>query len=200
MLRPIGRLLRHVLTALGAALLLVTLLPPHWYVRRLAGLWNDPRGPVLIVLGADPLDGQVVGESSYWRSVYAVRAWREGATRRVILSGARPITAPMREFLIGQGVPAESITVEERSWSTRENALYTAAMLREIPGPYVLLTSDFHMWRAHRAFQKVGVLVQPRPFPDAAKRLNTWRLRWQVSLELVGETAKIVYYRARGWI
>ena len=90
----VGRIARNGLAALGLVLLLVTLAPPRWYVNRLAGSWNDPKGATLIVLGDDSVDGRVLGESSYWRSVYAILAWKEGGFRRVLLSGAASITHP----------------------------------------------------------------------------------------------------------
>ncbi len=200
MLRQGARACLRFFALLGALLLLVTLLPPRWYVNRLAGAWNDPRGTTLIVLGADSLDGQLLGVGSYWRSVYAVRAWKEGGFEHLILSGSTRITAPMRDFITAQGVPASAIVMEDRSESTRQNALFTAPLARQFPAPYVLLTSDYHMWRAHRAFQKAGLTVLPRPFPDALKRMNQWSARWPVFLELVVESGKIAYYEARGWI
>jgi len=63
-----------------------------------------------------------------------------------------------------------------------------------------LLTSDYHMFRAHRAFTKAGLAVAPRPFPDAIKRSQNWENRWPVFVELCNETAKICYYYIRGWI
>jgi uncharacterized SAM-binding protein YcdF (DUF218 family) len=200
MLRQAARACLRLLTLLGALLLLVTLLPPRWYVNRLADVWTDAHEGTLIVLGADNLDGQMLGISSYWRSVYAVRAWREGGFGRLILSGNTSVTAPMRDFIVAAGVPADAIVIEDRSNSTHENALFTTPLARHYPGPYVLLTSDYHMWRAHRAFQKAGLVVQPRPFPDALKRMNQWSMRWSIFIELLLETTKIVYYWARGWI
>ena len=200
MLRKAARACLRLVTLLGALLLLVTLLPPRWYVNRLAGVWNDPRGATLIVLGADTLDGQMLGMNSYWRSVYAIRAWKEGGFGHLILSGRTDITAPMRDFIVCQGVPASAVVMEERSISTRENALFTVPVARQFPGPYVLLTSDYHMWRAHRAFQKAGLTVEPRPFPDIGKRINQWSTRWSIFIELLVESTKIVYYWARGWI
>ena len=200
MLRQGARACLRLLALLGALLLLVTLLPPRWYVTRLAGAWNDPGGATLIVLGADRLDGQMLGVASYWRSVYAVLAWREGGFSHLILSGNAGITAPMRDFIVAQGIPASAIVMENRSASTRENALFTAALARQLPAPYVLLTSDYHMWRAHLAFQKAGLTVQPRPFPDALKRMNQWSARWSIFVELLVESAKIAYYWARGWV
>jgi uncharacterized SAM-binding protein YcdF (DUF218 family) len=200
MFRQGARECLRLLTLLGALLLLVTLLPPRWYVRQLAGAWNDPRGGTLIVLGADKLDGQMLGVASYWRSVYAVLVWREGGFGHLILSGNADITVPMRDFILAQGIPASAIVMEDRSGSTRENALFTAPLARQLPAPYVLLTSDYHMWRAHHAFQKAGLTVQPRPFPDALKRMNQWSARWSIFIELLVESAKIAYYWARGWV
>jgi uncharacterized SAM-binding protein YcdF (DUF218 family) len=194
------RIVQGSLAALGALMVIVTVAPPRWYVNWLTGEWSDKKGPVLIVLGGDALDGTLLGEGSYWRTIYAIRAWREGGFRHVILSGAAPITQPMRDYLVCQGVPQEAITVEGRSTSTRENALFTAPIARQMAGPYVLLSSDIHMRRAVRAFHRAGLDVIPRPAPDAGKRLNNWRLRWLVFLELLTETGKNWYYALRAWI
>ena len=200
MLALLLRWIRALLISVGLLFLLVTAAPPRWYVRWLAGPWNDPRGPVLVVLGSDSTSKGLLGQSSYWRAAYAVLVWREGDVREVILSGDESITGPMRQFLTASGIPEHAIRMENHSWSTHENALLTAELLKKIPGPYVLLTSDFHMWRASRAFQKAGVEIRPRPFPDHLKRFNDWRWRWPVFLELIEESVKIVVYRARGWI
>jgi len=56
------------------------------------------------------------------------------------------------------------------------------------------------MYRAVRALRKDGVIVIPRPLPDATKRAGSWNLRWEVFQDLLIETSKIVYYRGRGWI
>ena len=197
--RSLVRWLRSAVAVFGALVLLVMVAPPRWYAKALAGPWNDPKGPTLIVLGGDSNEG-ILGETSYWRSVFAVLAWREGGVRQIVLSGDLGTTEPMLDFLVSAGVPMQAIVIEGRSRSTRENALFTAELVRGMPGPYVLLTSDYHMWRASRAFAKVGLVVQPRPFPEALKLFNDWRRRWTIFLELLEETGKIAYYRARGWI
>lgn len=196
----LGRALLLTLSFLGAVLALVTLLPPRWYVRWLSGEWTDTRTGMLIVLGGDSVDTGIIGLSSYWRSSYAVLSWKEGGFRGIILSGAEEVTLPMRDFIVCQGVPAEAIAIEGRSTSTRENAVFTARLARQFPGPYVLLTSDYHMHRALAAFRKAGLDVIPRPFPDALKRMTDWRDRWRVFLDLFQESAKTIYYWARGWI
>ena len=166
--------------------------------------WNDPKGDILIVLGADVQSDGTLGPESYWRAVYAARAWREGGIQKVVVSGGASngysIAAPIRDFLVCQGVPAPAIATENRATSTRENALYVRDLLSGAPGRKVLLTSDYHMFRAARCFRKVGMDVAPRPFPDALKRINSWTARWDVFLTLSEETVKIVYYRLHGWI
>jgi uncharacterized SAM-binding protein YcdF (DUF218 family) len=200
MLRALGRGVKLVLLSLGALLALVTIAPPRWYAEKLAGDWPEPKGSTLIVLGGDSVEPGMIGLTSYWRTMYASMAWKSGGYRYVVLSGEQRITDPMRDFLTATGVPREVIGGESKSTSTRENALFTAQLVHEYPGPYVLLTSDYHMYRAQRAFRRAGVTVVPRPFPDALKRMNDWRLRWDVFVDLVQESGKIGYYWARGWI
>lgn len=179
-----------------------------WYARLLAGNWADSDGDTLIVLGSDGAhaDG-LIGAGSYWRCVYAVRAWRSGRFQRVVLSGGpagagtrQTISGAMRDFLVSSGVPPDAIVLEQQSRSTRENALYTKQLVASWPGKKVLLTSDLHMFRAYRVFRAAGLDVIPRPVPDALKNSGTARARWCNSWTLLLETVKIAYYSAKGWI
>jgi uncharacterized SAM-binding protein YcdF (DUF218 family) len=172
----------------------------RWYAQWLAGPWYEPKGDILILLGADDAANGILGAATYWRSFYAVMAWREGGFQSIVVSGGHGIAESMRDFMVSQGVPADKIVVENRSTSTRENAIFTAAIVRGMPGNKVLLTSDFHVYRAVRALRKAGVEVTPRPIPYALKRTNVWTERWPVFLEMAVETAKIVDYRVHGWI
>jgi uncharacterized SAM-binding protein YcdF (DUF218 family) len=192
--------LKTIFACLGALLTLVTLVPPTWYGQWLARPWTDAHAPVLIVLGGDSIRDAMMGQSSYWRSVYTVDVWREGGIKRIILSGDAQTTTSIRSWIVNHGIPADAVVIEGRSQSTRENALFTAALIHDIPGPYLLLTSDIHMWRAQRAFRKVGVTTLPRPAPDAFKRANDWRDRWRVFLDITDECIKIAYYWSRSWI
>jgi uncharacterized SAM-binding protein YcdF (DUF218 family) len=196
--------------AIGVLTLVITLTPAvPWSGRVLAGRWNDPTANTLIVLGGSFLDPGIMGESSYWRSVYGLRAYQEGGFEQVIVSGgasavagASPVAVAdlMADFLVCHGVPSSVIKIERRSRNTRENALYSAQILRDIPGTKVLLTSDYHMFRARRAFEKAGVIVRPRPFPDVIKRGSTIQGRLSAFVDLARESAAVMYYFARGWI
>ncbi len=188
-----------VCAALGLTVLLATFSPfVAWYARTLAGPWNDPKGDTLIVISGASLGG-FPDENTVLRCIYAVRAYRQGGFRKIVISGYRTSTH-MRSYLIAEGVPPEVIITEEAAKSTRENALYVARLLANDSGSKVLMTSDYHMFRAVRAFRKAGLKVAPRPIPDALKRTGTWLRLWPAFVEEAAETAKIVYYALRGWI
>jgi uncharacterized SAM-binding protein YcdF (DUF218 family) len=198
---------RNVCAALGLLFLVVTVIPiTRWWSAALAGSFSNPPagGAVLIVLGGSMQDDGTIGGSSYWRAVYAVRLWRKGPYQHVLISGGNydgvPVSVAIRDYMVAQGVPAEAIMTETRSLSTRENALYAVPLLTEIPGEKVLLTSDYHIYRAQRAFSRAGVETTPFSFPDLYKLSSSWAGRWSAFLALCVETAKIGYYKARGWI
>lgn len=201
----VWRWCRRAPTALAVLFLLVTTTPLLEFTARwMAGRWTDPKGQTLIVLGGSVLEDGTMGLSSYWRAVYAVRAFRRDGFPRLLVSGGgsaeRPLAEAMRDFIVSQGVPESAVITEARSSSTRENALFSAPLLANLPGPHVLMTSDIHMFRARRVFAKAGVAVLPRPIPDALKRSAHWSQRWTVFLDIAEETAKILYYAVRGWI
>jgi uncharacterized SAM-binding protein YcdF (DUF218 family) len=201
------RLIRRFIATLliGTSLLVfVVMFTPlvPWWARRLAGPWNDPTGDVLIVLGGSGLEDGVLGDSSYWRAVYAVRVYRQAPYSKVVVSGGGPMhpALAMRDFLVSQGIPADRIMVEGAAISTHENALYVKNLLANTQGRLVLLTSDYHMFRAQRAFAKAGLSTLPHPFPDAMKRSAWYPERWPIFFGLCIEVAKSAYYYLRGWI
>ena len=204
-LRLLWRTATRLLAAIGALFVLATVTPvDYWWATALSENWNDPPGDVLVVLGGSTIDYGLVGGSSYWRGIYATLCYRQARYRRIVLSGGpegdSSAARALRRFLAAQGVPDHVIEEEGRSLTTRENALNTAALLRGMPGRKLLLTSDYHMFRALRCFRKAGLDVEPLPFPDVRKRVSSWSGRWPAFLDLVAETAKIAYYYGRGWI
>jgi uncharacterized SAM-binding protein YcdF (DUF218 family) len=196
----VWRILKSVLVTAGVILGLVTFTPVlRWWATALTGHWGDGKGKILIVLGGDLTTSEILGVTSYWRSVYAVFTWRGGHYRTLVLSGHN-LAGPMRDFVVAYGIPRDAILTEDRSLDTHENALFTAELLRNDPGEKVLLTSDYHMFRASRAFRKAGLAVSPLPFPDAQKRAGNLLERWSVFCLLSVETIRIAYYGIRGWI
>jgi uncharacterized SAM-binding protein YcdF (DUF218 family) len=203
-LRTLWRWLVTLLALLGLALLIVVFTPlTHWLGFKITGSFDKPQGDVLIVLGGPGVNDGVLGYESYLRAQYAVRAWREGHFRAVHIAGGstpRPAAPGMRDVMLSQGVPESVITIESASSSTRENALFSRNQLAHIPGTIVLLTSDFHSYRATRVFRKVGIEVMPYPIPDAVKRSESRINRPTLALVEMSEFVKMAYYKLRGWM
>src|SRR5437868_3377556 len=99
-----------------------------WYATRLAGPWSTPQGSTLVVLGGARIEPGIIGPDTYWRAVYALRAYRQGGFQRIVLSGTE-VADSISAFLRFQGVPSGIIAVENTSLSTRENALFAKALL-----------------------------------------------------------------------
>ena len=208
-LTSLRRWFQGSLAALGVLILIVTFTPvDFWWATALAGPWDDPPGDVMIVLTGSGLEDGVIGMSSYWRAVYALRFYKAEKFQELLITGGdadAPIAASMRDFVVAQGVPAEAVRLESESRNTHDSARNTSRLLTAEPSRYkdrrlVLLTSDFHMYRAHRAFENAGVRVAPRPIPDVRKRYSSIQDRWSLFLELALESVKIGYYWTRGWI
>lgn len=200
-LRPLWRALRGCALAIGFTYLAVSCSPVivDTWAAALAGPWRQSQGSTLVVLGANVLGDGTIGDSSYWRAVYSKRAWEEAKATRVIYSGA-VVSGAMRDFAVAIGVPRDRTEVEGLSTSTRENAIEVAKLLAGQSGGLVLVTSDYHMYRAARVFRRLGMDVGTYPLPDARKRVGAWQGRWAAFVDLVTETAKIAYYALRGWI
>jgi uncharacterized SAM-binding protein YcdF (DUF218 family) len=177
-----------------------------WYASWLAGPWDKPDGDVLIILSSDAQPSGVMGLGSYWSCFYAIQAWRKSHFRAIVVSGGhfsdvqQSAAVLMSEFLAFHGIPKEKIFVEDQSTSTREDAVLTARMISQWPGRKVLLTSDYHMFRALRAFEAVGLSVLPRPFPDIVLNYNSITERVPAFWTLGRESLTILYYRFKGWI
>jgi len=194
-------IVRGMLAAIGLLFVVVAFTPlDSWWIRALDGPWNNPRGDILIVPGADIQSDGMIGVATYWRTVYAARIWHEGVWKQIVVSGGGELAPAMRDFLVACGVPPAAVLMETAARSTHENALFTARLLRGNNGRLVLVTSEYHMYRAIRAFRRAGLNVQPRPVPDLLKGLNSPLNRWPAFLRLCEETSKIFYYEARGWI
>jgi uncharacterized SAM-binding protein YcdF (DUF218 family) len=178
-----------------------------WLAGWLTGDWEDAKGDVLIVLGGSQLSDGTLGMESYWRSVYACWAFRDGGFKRVVVTGGPSGNQPgpsvarvMGDFMTALGVPRRNILLEEKSQSTRENAVMTVPLVRGMPGTKVLLTSDIHMRRARAAFARAGLNTVPAPVPDFRKRWNGWVNRWACIFDVGTGLAKYAYYAARGWV
>lgn len=97
------------------------------------------------------------------------------------------------------GVPKDRISLETASEDTKGNAAGVASLAGK--GPFVLVTSAFHMPRAVLAFHKAGITVLAAPTDYRAKRSSftftdflpdTWKL--ECSRSALHEYVGILYY------
>lgn len=136
----------------------------------------DPQGDVIIMLGGGATaDTPNMGEEG---NVSCGPASRLLATLElyhklhvpVLLSGGQVYADSGREAVIAKrelmrlGIPESDIFIEPNSLNTRQNAKFSAEILREhgLSHP-VLVTSAFHMERSVLNFAKEGFDVTPYP-------------------------------------
>lgn len=182
---------------------------------------DAPTAGAIVVLGGAvgaPLPPRVypdLGGASD-RVWHAARLYEAGKAPVVVASGG---TLPwknqafreapiMKQLLVDWGVPADSILTESNSANTHQNAVNTAALLKEKDIDRVLLvTSALHMRRALATFRSAGVNATPAATDYRAVAGTTTILDWVPSAgALQGSTATIreyvgyVVYWWRGWI
>lgn len=197
--RKAMRWARNLLAAIGLFTVLVISTPlVEWWARVYASPIEQPKGDVLILLSAAGDDNGGISYSSYWRARQALVAWQTGGFSKIVVSGGGG--PGILNFLVGEGIPREAIIAEWGSQSTRENGIAVARLVAGMPGRKVLLTSEFHIFRASRVFRKLGMDVAPMAAPDVLHSTEHWNGRFQAFQTMVVESAKIVYYCLRGWI
>ena len=191
--------LTRLLVSIGLITVVVVATPVvSWWARAYSGPINQPSGDILILLSAASDDNGNISYSSYWRARFALLAWQTGAFKKIVISGGGG--PGIANFLAGNGVPRQVMSAEWKSTSTRENAIETSRILSGMQGRKVLLTSDFHMFRAIRVFRKLGIDVTPMPIPDLIHTEDNPIGRFSGFETMLTESAKIVDYELRGWM
>lgn len=130
-----------------------------------------------------------------------------GASRAsfIFLSGGNDEARNMAQQLICKGVPTSSLTLENNSIDTRENATNTAPLLRHVGARRILLvTSPIHMSRASAAFRKLGIETIPAPAREQFSHRSVPQWHPITTLLRSGQALKeyggLAYYRMRNWI
>ena len=170
--------------------------------------WYDGNGEVLVILGGSMLvpgtgANATLGYDTYLRCVYAGWVLKTRHYRHVVVTGGDGLAEAMAAFLVKDGVAPASIFQERAAMNTYQNALYTRRLLgaeytgRTLP-PVVILTSDYHSWRARRVFEHCGLHAKTIPVPDLIKRSGELSYRWTAALTLAGELEKDVWYILSG--
>lgn len=188
------------------------------------GIEAAPKAEALVVLGgAVHIPNSIHTRSAISepsdRVLRAARLYRAGKAPLVLCSGgnnpviSRPGRPPearvIARLLEEWGVPAEAILVEDRSVNTRENALFSFAILSSKNVRHILLiTSATHMPRALSTFKKVGFEVIPAPAdfrtgwgePEPVARWIPAADSLALSDLALKEWLGRLVYRLRGWV
>jgi uncharacterized SAM-binding protein YcdF (DUF218 family) len=175
----------------------------------------------VIVLGgmAEAGPTELTGQPQFAQAVERMLVgWEQvasGRARVLIISGGAIDADPrtpreadtVARQLISLGLTPDQVLREDRSRNTRENALFTAELVRARGFEKLLLvTSAFHMPRSLGCFRAVGLEpdVLPTDFrsPGPRSGLRGWLPRAEAledSSDMLRELAGRLVYRARGW-
>ena len=186
---------RHVLVALAAAAVLVVCYLAFLFFCYLTYGFLYRRMPIrrtvdfVVVLGAGLMGGRRVSpllasRLERARSVY--ESLDASAGPLLIVSGGKGTDERLSEaeametYLVERGFPSDQVLKEDQSRTTEENLLYSAALMRETrPHGYrcVVVTNDFHSYRAALIARDLGVPAQVVGSPTAAYFLPSATIR-----------------------
>ena len=199
--RTILNAARWCAAGVGVFVLVITVTPLVRVVAEsLAVDWYEGDGDALIVLGGSMLvpgtgPRATLGYSSYLRAIYAAWMLQTFKFPLVVVTGGDGLAEGMAKLLTAEGVPQSEILLEPRSQNTLENAIYVKQLLQQHSVPVtssriVIVTSDYHTWRARAVFAECGLNVRVMPVPDVTKRSGSWTYRLEGSITLGKELCK----------
>jgi len=127
----------------------------------------DYEEDVIIVLGAG-VNRETVSRPLAHRLNAAIDYWNKNPNAIIVTTGGLGNRATITEaeamarYLIARGVPGLNILQEDLSTSTYENLIYANGIIeKRFPNGYsaVLITNDFHIYRAVRTARQAGIEV-----------------------------------------
>ncbi|MDF2926954.1 MAG: hypothetical protein K0R57_5868 [Paenibacillaceae bacterium] len=139
-----------------------------------AGRSTEPQqSDYLLILGAR-VRGETVSLSLKERLDQGLVYLRQYPDTPVILSGGQGTgeeiseAEAMKRYLIGQGVAADQLILEDRSRDTYQNLSFSRELLEERgvdlqSAVITLVTNDFHMFRAEMLAKRVGLQATGLP-------------------------------------
>jgi uncharacterized SAM-binding protein YcdF (DUF218 family) len=135
----------------------------------------------VVVLGSGLVNGSVVppllaGRLKRGQAVHARLAKRGSSAPVLITSGGQgpdedvPESHAMADYLLARGFPADLIEREDRSTTTEENLRFSMAIMEKTNPQYrcVIVTNNFHVFRAALTARQIGIRGQVVGSPTAA--------------------------------
>ncbi len=124
-----------------------------------------PRAAAIVVLSGPGAIEPLPVDDTRDRVDRGVALWKAGRAPVLVMSGAGatktetglPDSHGMKAYALGLGVPEEAIVEEDRSYSTLQNAWFTAALDRIDPAEkLIVVTHRYHLPRAWASFRWAG--------------------------------------------
>jgi uncharacterized SAM-binding protein YcdF (DUF218 family) len=153
----------------------------------------------IVVLGAMVLRDGTASNALRERVEHAVSLYKSGLAPLLICTGGLGTHAPSeasvaRALAIELGVPASQVLVEEKSHSTRQNALFAQEIARQHGVRSVIVVSQaYHLLRSRLLFHRAGLAATSSAVDGARvdKKLKQ-RARWTLREALL--YARDVWY------
>ena len=187
-----------------------------------AGLPADPLPVVVLgngLGGYSAFGGRVevpLGQTAM-NTLFALARFRAQPASMLIASGGvqendgYSEAAVIRDALVRNHVPADRVLIEEASGTTREQAIGTAKILRQLGAmTCIVVTSPQQMGRAIDLFAREGIQVLPLRAGSLLWTLHGAARWWEwlipstaaraVSRDVIYELMAWPYYRLRGWV
>jgi len=202
-------------------ILLFVILTNNWVSTSVLHLWEyetinakDIKEPYDIGIVLGPFldeDKYLPIRSESIRFTQAVQLYKQNKFDKFLISGNDKADLT-RQHLIELCVPPEDILVEDKSNNTYENAVLSSRFLSQrgdISKRILLITSAYHMRRAKKCFDKVGLKVTPLSV-DYKTSKPGWSIKlkkiipnqnalWQWEL-LFHECASTIFFRLKNFI
>ncbi len=162
--RRAALIMRRVVNLGVILLVLAFAVTEGFIVAEALGAKDPPETDYAIVLGAG-VDGKRPSLSLAARLRSALRFSETNPGAVLILSGGQgegeDITEAqcMYDWLLGNGVPADSLVLEERAVNTEENLKFSRDILLRLhrePGPVTVVTAGYHILRAKLMARDAG--------------------------------------------
>jgi uncharacterized SAM-binding protein YcdF (DUF218 family) len=144
--------------------------------------WSQPTA--IVVLGARVNEDGRASDTLEARVMHGVAVWTSSPASPLIISGGVGTFGDAEAdvgaaLAIDAGVPASLVLRERSSHSTRENAAYSALLLRAAGIERVVLISDpYHLPRARLEFERLGFVVQTSPVLEAPRHQRLTSRAW----------------------
>jgi uncharacterized SAM-binding protein YcdF (DUF218 family) len=178
----------------------------------LSGVMNNFRKP----------DDRFYIETGADRIMHTVLLYKEGIIKNILITGGyyklgtgkiKNESEQIKNVMLLSGIPDSVITIEGMSRNTRENALFTAEILKkDFPQQkYLLITSAFHIPRSVACFEKVGIKADTFPVDflsynsdeessDISAYFIPTHKAFMTSSRIIHETVGYVVYKISGYL